>query len=91
MRSSVPHCDTLTLPASWLGRECRGPTCCVPRGKWQSFASADPPGSRENDTRVTKSPDEVAPLDFEQKIVVIFWEDNVLKLSKIIFFDALFL
>lgn len=23
MRSSVPHCDTLTLPASWLGRECR--------------------------------------------------------------------
>lgn len=40
---------------------------------------------------VTKSPDEVAPLDFEQKIVVIFWEYNVLKLSKIIFFDALFL
>lgn len=40
---------------------------------------------------VTKSPDEVAALDFEQKIVLIFWEDNVLKLSKIIFFDALFL
>lgn len=39
---------------------------------------------------VTKSPDEVAPLDFEQKIVLIFWEDNVLKLffSTLCFFKS---
>lgn len=62
MRSSVPHCDTLTLPASRFGGEMpfRG---AAPRGKWQSLPGPDPAGA---DTK--SHPINLVPLHFEDSV-----------------------